>query len=388
LSYPLIRGKFDNVQTLRAIFDKEEGCENFMTRIYPQQRRLVIAYIAEAFDKLGCRLQDLAVGSPVVVRGVLPKHAQVLDALYEILEDSGLVERDNGGRATRSHRPVELTPSVTLHEEIIRVSPQHKGTHELLQVTASQLADCLTGEVNPMHLVFGLNRSLIQDFYTHAPMFASASRHLGEFLKQTYAAALIAETERRPFELLEVGAGMGGTTKHVLDMLVHAGIPFRYTYTDISPSLVAAAKKRFTSESGGRGELANRMEFAVLDVTEAAIPERLLGRFHTVLSSNCVHATPDLALSTEHMRRMLRPNGFIALVELTTPRLYWLDLVFGFFDGWWSFADGRRHALAGMGFWETSLRKAGFGDVLWLDETKIGDTLNPQLVVAFNNGSG
>jgi SAM-dependent methyltransferase len=129
------------------------------------------------------------------------------------------------------------------------------------------------------------------------------------------------------------------------------------------------------------------MEFAVLDVTEAAIPERLLGRFHTVLSSNCVHATPDLALSTEQMRRMLRPNGFIALVELTTPRLYWLDLVFGFFDGWWSFADGRRHALADMGFWETSLRKAGFGDVLWLDETKIGDTLNPQLVVAFNNGS-
>ncbi|KAB5547340.1 beta-ketoacyl synthase domain-containing protein [Coniochaeta sp. 2T2.1] len=389
----LPKGEFDSMTTLRAKLDKEEGCDHFMTKVYPQQKRLVIAYTVEAFAKLGCALADLPAGSPVSVSGVLPKqtHTETLNAMYEILEDGGLITRSpnannsSSAAATRTSQAVDPTPAADLQQSIVRDFPPHAVTHQLLHVTASQLAECLTGKANPMHLVFGLNRSLIQDFYTNAPMFLSASRHLSEFLRHVYTAALAAtkQTPGQPFELLEVGAGLGGTAAHILNMLAAAGIPFRYTYTDISPSLVAAAKKRFTSMPGNKfGE--HNMDFLTLDVTDPVLPPHLLGRFHTVLSTNCVHATPDLTASTTNMRRMLRADGFMALVELTT-RLYWFDLVFGFFDGWWLFVDGRRHALADTGFWEGSLRGAGFGEVTWLDEDAVGGTVNPQLILAFNN---
>jgi hypothetical protein len=62
--------------------------------------------------------------------------------------------------------------------------------------------------------------------------------------------------------------------------------------------------------------------------------------------------------------------------------LYWFDLVYGLLEGWWLFDDGRDHALADEGFWEKSLRDAGFGEVKWTD----GDTLESQtmrLICAF-----
>ena len=81
--------------------------------------------------------------------------------------------------------------------------------------------------------------------------------------------------------------------------------------------------------------------------------EKLLGRFHVILSTNCIHATKNLAASCANARKMLRAGGFLALVE-TTHRLFWMDLVFGLLEGWWLFNDGRKHCLADLKFWKDS----------------------------------
>ena len=182
-----------------------------------------------------------------------------------------------------------------------------------------------------------------------------------------------------PIELLEIGAGMGGTTVYVMAMLAELGVPFRYTYTDISQSLVTQARRRWA-------HLGATVEFAVLDITRDDVPAARRRRFHVVLSSNCVHATPSLRASTANVRRMLRPAGVMALIELTT-RLALLDLLFGFFDSWWLFQDGRQHALADVEFWKKSLEEAGFGTIEGvLEKPRSGDgPVNPQLIVAIND---
>lgn len=365
---------------LRRVIDRDEGCEDFWSEVFPDQSRLVLSYVVEAFSELGCDLATTPAGSLVAPVGILPKHAMVQRILFQVLETEGLVELHGREGYRRTSKPLVAVPSAAVLASLVRHFPQWAVTHQLHNVTGSALSQCLTGERNAMQLVFGLNKQLIGDFYTKAPFFAAASRQLTEFLRAVLTDFASGRGRRaEPIEILEVGAGMGGTTVYVLAMLAELGVPFRYTYTDISQSLVTQARRRWA-------HLGDAIEFAVLDITRDDLPAARLGRFHVVLSSNCVHATPSLRASTTNIRKMLRPDGVMALIELTT-RLAMLDLLFGFFDSWWLFQDGRQHALADVDFWRRSLEEAGFGTtegVLEKPKSKDGP-INPQLIIAIND---
>lgn len=47
--------------------------------------------------------------------------------------------------------------------------------------------------------------------------------------------------------------------------------------------------------------------------------------------------------------------------------LFAQDLIFGLFEGWWVFNDGRDHAIANETRWKSDLEKAGFASVDWTD---------------------
>lgn len=364
--------------THHSRYRREEGCESFWTEVYPRQKQVVVAYTTEAFAQLGCAVDEIGIGQiqprPI---GILPKHGMLLGALYDILINGGLLERRGDGSLARTSQALDTTPSTAIHESLLSDFPLYGVSHQLLHVTGSRLAACLRGDEDPMKLIFGLNRKLVQDFYTDAPMFKAASRLLSDYLRECFDRF----RDGAVVELLEVGAGLGGTTAYVLAMLAQLGVPFRYVYTDISASLVAAAKKRFSPLVPA----GSSMEFVVLDVTKPIAGNRI-SKYDAVISTNCVHATENLTISTGNIRQMLRPGGFLALIELM-PRLYWFDLVFGFFEGWWMFNDGRQHCLADLDFWQDSLIKAGFEEVAWLDEdegrSRTVGRVDPQLIVAF-----
>ncbi|KFX85686.1 hypothetical protein O988_09926 [Pseudogymnoascus sp. VKM F-3808] len=356
-------------------FALEAGVADFWTKVYPDQRRLVLAYINEAFTWLGSPLDNISPGTAVPTpNGILPKHSRLVKAIFDILADGGLVEHHGGnGQAIRTSKSIDTVPSKVLYEKLVQDYPLHANTHRLLHITGPQLAECLTGAADPIKLLFGTatSRDLLQDFYTSAPMFVAASKHLTALFRRVFSQAAATGDL---IEILEVGAGFGGTTKFVLDMLVEAGVPFRYTFTDISPSFFSAARKRYA----GLPIPADTIVYDVLNI-ENTPPNKFLGRFHAVLSTNCIHATKDLTVSSTNARKLLRPGGFFSLIEFTT-RLYWLDLVFGLLDGWWLFEDGREHCLADESFWEASLKAAGFKDVVWAETLVGGKKPNPQVI--------
>ncbi|KAJ0273310.1 Type I Iterative PKS [Colletotrichum noveboracense] len=362
-----IRDTFKNSTDLVLGFSDEAGCSGFWDEVFPTQQQLVLAFVTESLARMGCNLDALAPGKALEITNTLPKHQNLLQIIYKILQDGGLVKPQHG-RFLRTYQPVDKTPSWAIYNQLIRDHPLHNSEHELLQVAGSKLAECLTGAIEPLSLIFGKSRGLLQEFYTNAPMFVAASKFACEIIGRAFAGV----TSR--VEILEVGAGLGGTTKYVLDKLVENAVPFTYTYTDISSSFLAEAKKRYAHLPPGS------VEFVPLDI-EKTPPEKLCGRFHAVLSSNCVHATRSLAASCGNIRKLLRPGGFVVLVEFTT-RLSWLDLVFGLLEGWWRFDDGRTHCLADEHLWESTLKAVGFENVLWSDAER-NDKPNPQTLVAF-----
>ncbi|KAL3431737.1 hypothetical protein BDV09DRAFT_206463 [Aspergillus tetrazonus] len=349
---------FEQIRFDYDIYTKETGFYGFWKRVYAAQSRLVLAYTVEAFAQLGCDLAVMQPGDRLPKIDYLPAHEKLVQQLYNILRDGMLVATSHCG-LVRSDNPVDPTSSTRLLEEINTKAPQHASEHSLLHNTGSKLADCLTGGADPLNLLFRskANRDLLAEVYLNGPMYAAISRLLCSFLGNAFSGRQSSGT----FQILELGGGTGGTTGHVLDYLVRSGIPFTYTFSDVSGSFVAAARKKFAGRP--------YMEYQVIDI-EKEPADSLIGKFHAVISTNCIHATRNLEISTGNIHKMLRPDGFVALVEFTR-NMYWFDLVFGLLEGWWLFEDGRQHVIASEHFWNTSMHKAGFQHVSWTD----GDSL-------------
>lgn len=338
--------------------------DGFYDSVYRKQMELVTAYVVEAFRSLGVAMENLQPEQFLPHVAVLPQHDQVMGQLYAILESSELIKPANGG-FRRTHTPVSMVSSSELHEEILRLYPQHASEHKLLKTTGSRLADCLNGTADPLGLLFrdAEARDLMADVYTNAPMFNAATRHLSEYL----VGVLGRLDTSRQIRILEIGAGTGGTTKALLNQLTDVpGLRLEYTFTDLSSGLLTLARKKFKQY--------NFMKYQVLNIEQDPTPE-MLGQYDIIISSNCIHATRNLVTSSINIRKLLRPDGILCLIELTR-NLFWFDLVFGLLEGWWLFDDGRKHALATEHVWKDNLSRSGFEWVSWsLNDSEESNTL-------------
>ncbi|KAE8310243.1 hypothetical protein BDV41DRAFT_590517 [Aspergillus transmontanensis] len=339
---------------------KDTKFTGYWDQVYPPQLRTVTAFILEAFRKLDCLIRDFSPGEKLPdLQGTLLKYHREILWLWETLEEVGLVEK-TGDDFIRG--PVCLDgdsrkdSGQELIMELISEFPQYASTHGLLGLLGPHLAECLTGKLDPLSLSFGSDqgRRLLDDYYANAPDLLAATKLLCDF----FTAAIHSQVSNgETFHVMEIGGGTGGTTKHLIPLLQATGLPFTYTFTELSPSLLARAK-----EITFKG-IAD-MDFQKLNIEESP-PEELLGRYHIVMSSNCVHATHDLRRSLNNMRKLVQPkDGCVVLVE-TTQRSAWYDLVMGLLHGWWLFDDGRKYALQSPWAWERAMRDVGFAHVDW-----------------------
>lgn len=330
----------------------------FWEKCYPRQASLVLAYVVEAFAKLNCDMNALKPGEVAPTISPLPRHKQLVRQLYRVLEDAGLILVNDQGQFIRTNKPTDPAPASKIYEEILPQFPLHASVHKIVHAVGTDLAECLTGAKDGLQIVFGNkeNKKTLDDLYENWPLVRSGTIALGEFLEKVIASAA-AKSKPGPFRILEVGAGTGGTTKYMVRHLQKLGVPFEYVFTDLSSSLVAAAKRNFKDYS--------QMQFTTLDIEQEA-PESWVGYFHFIISTNCVHATRDLTVSLTSLRKMLRDDGALGLVEIT-QNMFWLDIAVGLFEGWWLFEDGRDHAVTPEWLWREHMLRAGFEAVDWTD---------------------
>ena len=346
-----------NFESIKGDFDRladQYEFSNFYSKVYDKQAHLVLAYAVETFSDLGIDLSSLGPGDQIRRPNVIPKYDRMLDVLYEILRNGKLADYD-GRRYIRSDVPIETTHSSVLFREIVTQFPQHVKEHTLLSLCGAEMSKFLSGKTNPLSVLFGnkANRDILEDVYSTAPMFVIMSQLLTSFLERTLSTSVPGPDGK--FHIVELGAGTGATTHWVVEGLTQQGIPIEYTFTDISSTLVSATKRKFARF--------DCVKYATIDI-EKEPPAQYQGQFDIVLATNCIHGTRNLGNSLENIGKLLRPHGFVSLVELTT-RNFWLDMVFGLLDGWWLYDDGRPYVLATPEFWEKSMRQSGFRHVSW-----------------------
>ncbi|KAL8850364.1 MAG: hypothetical protein Q9221_004684 [Calogaya cf. arnoldii] len=343
ISGGLLPGAQSSFESIKADFDPlcdEYRFTGFYNKVYPKNPKLVLAYTIEAFADMGIDLAQLKPGDKLPSFASLPKHQNLKEVLYEVLQDGGVADFD-GRNYVRSEVPIDDVHSSTLFRDIITEFPPHAKEHMLLNLCGSELAKLMNGARDPLNVLFGskANRDILGDVYSTGPMYVIMSKLLTSFLERTLSTATPGRSGK--FQIIELGSGTGSTTRWVVDRLVERGIPIEYTFTDISSSLVNAGKRKFSGYKC--------MKYATMNI-EKKPPEDFCGQFNVVLSTNCIHATSNLPNSLRNIRTLLRPHGFVSLVE-STSRMFWFDIVFGLLEGWWLFNDGRKYVLASPEFW-------------------------------------
>ncbi|KAI3338233.1 BcPKS17, polyketide synthase [Ustulina deusta] len=328
----------------------------YVDDVLPRLDSLSVAYICDAFEQLGSSFRSMEPGGTLQGIPYLPRYEKFVALLYQLLEKkSGIIEMVDT-QILRTAVPVPSTPAATLLQELRNEYPSHVHDYDLMSWTSSKLADCLAGKAEGLQVIFGTSegREAASAMYGQSPINLVWITQLSDFLRH-----LISRLPRttEALKIFEIGAGTGGTTTKLISVFSELEVPIQYTITDISSSLVSAARKRFKQH--------DFLEYRVFDL-EKPVPPELRHSQHIVLATNCVHIAHNIVDATSNLRELLRPDGFLVMLEMTqTPA--WVDLVFGLLDGWWQFDDGRNHALVSAPMWRDTLQRSGFGHVEWTE---------------------
>jgi acetoacetyl-CoA synthetase len=302
---------------------------------------LALAYVRHAFDALGA---SAAAGHDDTLEvlagrlGIAPRHQRVFARLRAVLADQ------------------MPTTSVSAAEQVAHIQcfyPQLHHEVALISRCGQALADVLRGTRDALSLLFpdgaaAEMAALYRDSLTFGSLNALVPKAIG---------SLVASLPRhRTLRILELGAGTGGTTAHVLPHLDPART--EYVVTDVGAYFLSRARDCF-----GQYPF---VQYAVLDVEKSPRAQDWQGgQFDIVIAANVLHATVDVEQTLRNVRELLKPGGAIVLLEGSEPRL-WLDITFGLTDGWWRFRDEDlrpSYPLLAPETWRAPLRAAGFSSV-------------------------
>lgn len=358
---------FDQAATKRGFLD-------YWAKVAPKQDELLLAYICEGFQALGSDIGQIQQGQQVPSVSHLPKHNKVMNRLFEILEKHDLLTRQ-GSNLIRGRGQTPSTSSQDLHEEFLARFPPYAGEARLMALTGPKLADCLSGKTDPIALMFRgtVAQKVMEEYYCASPMLSTLTEQLVTFLR-TVVTSSGSTSSKAPIQILEVGAGFGGTTTRLAEMLQASGVPVSYKFTDISPSLVKAAKTKFAKYPW--------MEFQALNL-EKDMPSSLKDTYDIVIGTNCVHATTNKTTTISRLKTILNAQGFMVLSEVT-QLVDWYDIVFGLLDGWWLANDGSNYPLQPPKSWVRSFEEAGFSKISY-SQGSSPESNTQRLLVASND---
>lgn len=198
------------------------------------------------------------------------------------------------------------------------------------------LQGILTGQVDAHSILFADN--ILTRIYS-AESYQRCYEHMIQFM---YALG----RKNPSLRALELGAGTGGATIALFSGLEEMNnndgrdqsqsVPFEcYDFTDVSRSFFQdVGRGRLASWAKGLSD--DIIKCKVFDVNkklEEQIEKYEKGGYDVVVASTALHVSRKLDESLDTVKALLKPGGWLMLVETTTMNPY-LNLIFGVFTEW------------------------------------------------------
>ncbi|GGU32341.1 non-ribosomal peptide synthetase [Lentzea flava] len=263
------------------------------------------AALASCMRELGLTDFSMDFASAAQLLGVVPAHRRLLAAVLDVLAS------DAGG-------------SVAERDALLADHPDLEGHVVLLDRVLASYGPILRGSCGAADVLFpGGDLSGVSAIYSGNQLFDPVNASVAAAVAAE--AARISAAGRRP-RVLEIGAGVGGTTQFVLDAL---SVEVDYTYTDLSRAFLHHGTRRF----------GDAVTTALFNVEQDPAAQGFGAEsFDIVLGSNVVHATRDVATTVANVAKVLVPGGRMVLGEMVVPATVY-TVIFGVTDGWWRYVD-------------------------------------------------
>ena len=327
--------------------------------LLPELDRLCADYAIDALRALGWdpRAGELISTGDLSARlAVKVQLVPMLKRMLDMLTEDGFLARES--ESWRVRRPFGQTSPAERMARLSLAYPACRAELTLTQRCGEQLAAVLGGGLDPLQLLFPDGSSAdLEQLYREAPF----TRAYNTVVREAVVRALAQLPDDRVVRILEIGAGTGGTSAHVLPALR----PDRteYVFTDASNLFMTRAREKFRAFPFVR--------YQVLDIDwDPAAQGFDAPRYDIVLATNVLHATADLRRTMEYVRGLLVPGGLLLVVE-GISRQRWVDVLFGLTDGWWKSTDAdlrQGYPLIGRREWRTLLEAVGFRDAVCIPE--------------------
>jgi acyl transferase domain-containing protein/NADPH:quinone reductase-like Zn-dependent oxidoreductase/SAM-dependent methyltransferase/acyl carrier protein len=345
----------------------QPGLAEWHARFMSRSNRLCGAYVSRALQDLGADWQPGDhFGTEDLGRrlGVAAQHFRQLDRMLGWLAEDGQLRRaDNGWEVIQT--AAETPEPSQLWSQILFQQSAFFAEVLLLRRCGQELPRILRGDLNVLTLLFPEgSTTTAEHLYSDSPSF----RMHNLVFREALIALTASLPEGRPLRILEIGAGTGGLTTHLLPWL--PADRTEYVFTDLSQHFLNKAAEKFQAYPFVRYQL--------LDVEKPPTEQGLTPHaFDLVVAFQTMHATADLRQSLGHVRQLLAPGGLTILLELMRP-LRFVDLLFGFTEGWWRLRDSDvrpDHPLMSFPRWKALLTEMGFEEVVDLSSREPGELL-------------
>lgn len=224
---------------------------------------------------------------------------------------------------------------------------------EMVCQLGPHLAAMLRGEQPPLELM--MQDRLLYKYYSNMLKCPKSFQHAASLLHR-----LVHKHPRA--RILEIGAGTGGETRYALPVLGTAatGGPLveQYDYTDVTPAFFEAAAEEFADWAG-------TLQFRKLDIEKDPSCQGFeAASYDIVIACQCLHATKSMANTMANVKKLMKPDGTLLLVETTKDQVD-VQFVFGLLPGWWLSQEKERESSPSLSIplWDQTLKDAGFTGV-------------------------
>jgi pyochelin synthetase len=205
-----------------------------------------------------------------------------------------------------------------------------------MRTCAGRLPELLADELDPLALLFpGARLETAEAAYRDNPLSRYLNRAAAAGLRHIAAA----HPPHGPLRVLEVGAGVGGTSQDLIEEL--ATLPagqVDYLFTDVSRFFLNEARERYAEHSWVR--------YGLFDLNVDIRAQGLAPHsFDVIVCANVLHNARDAGEVLGRLGELLCPGGWLVFVE-TTRESYPLMLSMEFISGLTGFTDARQDSGA------------------------------------------
>ncbi|MER6528578.1 amino acid adenylation domain-containing protein [Streptomyces sp. NPDC001508] len=243
----------------------------------------------------------------------VPRHRWIVRRWLGLLHDAGRLTHDTAAGTYTAAVPF---PGSRAEADAAwrRVRELHVLGHDqwspeavaLFERSGARLLDLVSGAEDEVHLLFPEARadtavSLFTDSLIARYTNAAAAGALRE-IARGYGPG------DGPLRVLEVGAGVGGTSAGAFEALADQDV--EYLFTDVSPFFLNGARERFADVPF--------VDFGLFDMNADPRPQGLApNSFDVILAANVLHNARDAATMLGRLRELLAPGGWLLFTEPT-----------------------------------------------------------------------